>query len=114
MKLFVALILALQGVIYTYDGWTGVIYFSEEVKNPSRDLPLSLALGTAIVVALYVAANVVYLNVLPLNGVPQGATVLARGIKYAAEERVGTAVMQQMFGSTGAALMAGGVLEVGD
>jgi basic amino acid/polyamine antiporter, APA family len=58
------------------------------------------------VIALYIAANFVYLTVLPLDGDPNGATVFARGIKYAAQDRVGTAVMYQMFGATGAALMA--------
>ncbi len=104
------LAVAQVGSLFSADAWNNVTFTAGEVKNPSRDLPLSLALGTAIVIALYVAANVVYLNVLPLNGDLQGTTVLARGIKYAAEERVGTAVMQQMFGSTGAALMAVAIL----
>jgi APA family basic amino acid/polyamine antiporter len=76
------------------------------VQNPKRNLPLSLALGTGVVIALYFLANVVYLNVLPFDGDPAGATVMARGIKFATSDRVGTAVMQQMFGSSGAAFMA--------
>jgi APA family basic amino acid/polyamine antiporter len=67
---------------------------------------LSLALGTGIVTLLYIAANFVYLMVLPLQGDPHGTSVLARGIQYAADDRVGTAVMQQAFGASGAALMA--------
>jgi basic amino acid/polyamine antiporter, APA family len=100
------LAVAQVGSLFSADAWNNVTFTAGEVKNPSRNLPLSLALGTGIVIALYVAANFVYLNVLPLNGDPNGATVMARGIQYAAEDRVGTAVMQQMFGSTGAALMA--------
>jgi len=73
-------------------------------------LPLSLALGTGIVIALYIACNFIYLSVLPLNGVAGGATVLERGIKYASEERVGTAVMTQMFGPTGGLLMAAAIM----
>src|SRR5207237_8202586 len=81
-------------------------FAAAEVKNPQRNLPLALALGTGIVITLYTAANFVYLSVLPLAGDPNGATVFARGIQYAAADRVGTAVMQQMFGPLGASLMA--------
>jgi APA family basic amino acid/polyamine antiporter len=62
------------------------------------------------VIALYIACNFIYLNVLPLEGVQHGATVLERGIKYATEDRVGSAVMTQMFGSLGGALMAVAIL----
>src|SRR5581483_6508278 len=72
--------------------------------------PLSLALGTGVVIALYIACNFIYLNVLPLDGVANGATILERGIKYASEDRVGTAVMTQMFGAAGGALMAFAIL----
>ena len=76
------------------------------MKNPSRNLPLSLALGTGVVIALYIACNFIYLTALPLVGSPTGATLLERGIQYAREDRVATAVMTQMFGSAGGALMA--------
>jgi APA family basic amino acid/polyamine antiporter len=87
-----------------------VTFTAGEVKNPSRNLPLSLALGTGVVIALYIACNFIYLNVLPLDGSPTGATILERGIKYAAEDRVGTAVMTQMLGALGGALMAVAIL----
>ncbi|HJZ69813.1 MAG TPA: APC family permease [Blastocatellia bacterium] len=67
LKLFVALILALQGVIYTYDGWTGVIYFSEEVRNPARDIPRSMFGGVLSVIALYLLVNLAILYVLPIS-----------------------------------------------
>jgi APA family basic amino acid/polyamine antiporter len=94
------------GSLFSADAWNNVTFTAGEVKNPKRNLPLSLALGTGTVILLYIAANFVYLNVLPLDGSPTGQTVLERGIKYAAEDRVGTAVMFQMFGATGAALMS--------
>ena len=53
-------------------------------------------MGTGVVIALYVACNFIYLNILPLDGNPAGTTILERGIKYATEDRVGTAVMTQM------------------
>lgn len=104
------LAVAQVGSLFSADAWNNVTFTAGEVKNPKRNLPLSLALGTGIVIALYVLANVIYLNVLPLDGNAQGASVMARGIKYAAEDRVGTAVMQQMFGGTGAGLMAIAIL----
>jgi APA family basic amino acid/polyamine antiporter len=94
------------GSLFSADAWNNVTFTAGEVKNPKRNLPLSLALGTGTVILLYIAANLVYLNVLPLDGSPTGQTVLERGIKFASEDRVGTAVMLQMFGSMGAALMS--------
>lgn len=67
LTLFVAVILALQGVIYTYDGWTGVIYFSEEVRSPSRDIPRSMLGGVLSVIAIYLLVNLAILYVLPMS-----------------------------------------------
>jgi len=87
------------GSLFSADAWNNVTFTAGEVKNPRRNLPLSLALGTGVVIALYVAANFIYLNVLPLEA-----------IKTAANDRVGTAAMQQMFGGRGADLMAVAIL----
>jgi basic amino acid/polyamine antiporter, APA family len=108
----VATLLAVSqvGSLFSSDAWNNVTFTAGEVKNPSRNLPLSLALGTGIVITLYVAANFVYLLVLPMRGDPNGATVLARGIQYAAEERVGTAALTVMFGQAGAYIMAAAIL----
>jgi basic amino acid/polyamine antiporter, APA family len=100
------LAVAQVGSLFSADAWNNVTFTAGEVKNPSRNLPLSLALGTGVVILLYVLCNVIFLNVLPLDGSPNGATILERGIKYASEDRVGTAVMTQMFGAAGGALMA--------
>jgi APA family basic amino acid/polyamine antiporter len=59
-------IVALQAVIYTYDGWSGVIYFSEEVKHPARDIPRSLFGGVLLIIGIYLLVNVALLYVLPL------------------------------------------------
>jgi APA family basic amino acid/polyamine antiporter len=98
------------GSLFSADAWNNVTFTAGEVKNPKRNLPLSLALGTGIVILLYVLANVVYLSVLPFDGIANGATEMARGIKHATSDRVGTAVMQVMFGAKGAALMAIAIL----
>jgi len=104
------LAVAQVGSLFSADAWNNVTFTAGEVKNPHRNLPLSLALGTGIVIALYVACNFIYLNVLPLDGAANSATILERGIKYASEDRVGTAVMTQMLGPTGGVLMALAIL----
>ena len=102
----IVLAVAQVGSLFAADAWNNVTFTAGEVKNPSRNLPLSLALGTGVVILLYVLCNFIYLSVLPLDGTAAGATLLDRGIKFAAEDRVGTAVMQQMFGGVGGRLMA--------
>jgi len=100
------LAVAQVGSLFSADAWNNVTFTAGEVQNPRRNLPLSLAIGTGVVIPLYIAANFIYLMHLPFDGDPNGADVIARGIKYASSDRVGTAALQQMFGSSGAALMA--------
>jgi APA family basic amino acid/polyamine antiporter len=101
-----ALAVAQVGSLFSADAWNNVTFTAGEVKNPNRNLPLSLALGTGVVISLYIACNFIYLAALPLWGSPTGATLVERGIQYASEDRVATAVMTQMFGSAGGGLMA--------
>ena len=108
--MFTIVAAAQVGSLFSSDAWNNVTFTAAEVKNPKRNLPLALALGTGAVTLLYVLANVVYLNVLPLHGDAQGASILARGIQHASEDRVATAVMQVMFGPSGAAIMAVAIL----
>ena len=63
----VAFVLALQAVIYTYDGWTGVVYFSEEIRDPGREIPRALFLGVVSVSAIYLLLNISFLHVLPVG-----------------------------------------------
>jgi APA family basic amino acid/polyamine antiporter len=67
MALIVAIVLSLREVIYTYDGWSGVIYFSEEVTDPARDIPRSLFGGVLTITAIYLLVNVALLYVLPVS-----------------------------------------------
>jgi len=97
---------AMVGSLFAMDAWNNVTFTAAEVKNPARNLPLSLAFGTGLVIFLYTLANVAYMRVLPITGDPQGATVLARGIEFAADGRVATAVAQVIFGPAGAIVMA--------
>ena len=66
MALALALVVALQGVIYAYDGWTGILYFSGEVSESARDIPRSLFFGVVAVIALYLLLNIAFMLVLPL------------------------------------------------
>ena len=67
--LLVSVVLALQAVIYTYDGWTGVIYFSEEVRDPARDIPRAMFGGVLSVIAIYLLVNLAVIYVLPISQV---------------------------------------------
>jgi APA family basic amino acid/polyamine antiporter len=67
MALAAAFVLALQAVIYTYDGWSAGIYFSEEIENPGRDIPRSLIGGVLAVIAIYLLVNLAMLAVLPIG-----------------------------------------------
>jgi len=98
--------IAQVGSLFSSDAWNNVTFTAAEVRNPQRNLPLALAVGTGVVIFLYVMANFVYLSVLPLAGDMNAATVLGRGIQHASEDRVATAVMQQIFGAGGAQIMA--------
>ena len=63
----IAVIVSLQAVIYTYDGWAGVIYFSEEVQQPGRNIPRALFGGVVTITAIYLLVNVALLYVLPMT-----------------------------------------------
>lgn len=101
---------ALVGPLFSSDAWNNVTFTGAEIINPKRNLPLALFLGTTIVCALYLGCNWVYLRVLPFFGTGQGAGPLARGIQYAAEDRVATAAMHVMLGTAGSWLMAAAIM----
>lgn len=101
---------AMVGSLFSSDAWNNVTFAAAEVRDPRKNLPLALGLGTGLVSLLYVVANVAYLSVLPFHGDPNGAGALARGIQYAAQDRVGTAAMEVMLGPAGAVVMAVAIL----
>jgi len=111
--LFVAVCVAQTNSLFSADAWNNITFTAGEVKNPKRDIPLSLALGTFLVIGLYLLANVAYLLALPLSGDPaalaanpQTTDPIARGIQHAASDRVATATAQVIFPDYGAAVMA--------
>ncbi len=111
MVSFLTVIAVVQvGSLFSSDAWNNVTFTAGEVQNPRRNLPLSLALGTGVVLLLYIACNFIYLAVLPLHGSPDGTSIVARGIQFASEDRVATAVMEQAFAGYGAKIMALAIL----
>src|SRR5437773_9409675 len=68
--LFVGICVAQTNSLFSADAWNNITFTAGEVKNPRRNVPLSLALGTGMVIGLYLLANVAYLVTLPLEGVP--------------------------------------------
>src|SRR3954464_11929493 len=58
VALVAAIVMALQAVIYTYDGWTGPLYFGEETRDPGRSVPRSMVVGVLLVILIYVLVNV--------------------------------------------------------
>jgi APA family basic amino acid/polyamine antiporter len=127
---------AMVGSLFSADAWNNVTFTAGEVRNPHRNLPLSLFCGTGLVISLYLLANVAYLSSLPIHGVPEmkplpeatgdpaqdqankvanaGRKMLPnvvpkpilKGIAQADHDRVGTALMEVASPEWGAALMA--------
>ncbi len=93
--LFVALCVSQVGSLFSADAWNNIGFTAAEVKNPKRDVALSMAFGTIIVITLYCLANLAYLFALPLNQ-----------IQNAPDDRVASAALQAVFGPAGAAVMA--------
>jgi basic amino acid/polyamine antiporter, APA family len=93
--LFVAFCVAQVGSLFSADAWNNITFTAGEVKNPRRNIPLSLAAGTAMVTGLYLLANVAYLCLLPLHQ-----------IQHAPDDRVATAAMDVVFSHAGPAIMA--------
>ena len=110
VNLFVILAVVQVGSLFSAEAWNNVTFTAGEVKNPRRNIPLSLVLGTGFVLTVYFLVSLGYLLVMPMHGDADGATVMARGIQHATEDRVGTAVLEQIFHSGGAYIMAAAIL----
>lgn len=92
--------------LFSSDAWNNVTFIAGEIKEPKKNIPRSLMLGTLIVTVVYVLANVSYLALLPLQGNPVGEDALAKGIMFASNDRVGAAAASVIMGSTGVFLMS--------
>ena len=90
---------AMVGALFSSDAWNNVTFTAGEVRNPKRNLPLSLAMGVGVVSTLYLACNFIYLSVLPLDA-----------IKTAPQDRVATAAAAVIFGPVAVKLMAAAIM----
>src|SRR6266403_1743570 len=97
--LFVALGVAQVGSLFSADAWNNIGFTAAEVKNPKRDVALSMAFGTIIVITLYCLANLAYLFTLPLVQ-----------IQTAPDDRVASAALNAIFGPPGAMIMAAAII----
>lgn len=90
-----AIAAAMVGSIFSSDAWNNVTFIAGEMKNPQRNIGLSLFLGTGIVTLIYVSANLMYLNVLPL-----------KELAFAADDRVAVAAANKIFPGVGTYVIA--------
>jgi len=90
-----AIAASMVGSIFSSDAWNNVTFIAGEIKNPKRNIGLSLFLGTLIVTVIYIAANLMYLSVLPLNE-----------IAHAPSDRVAVAASKVIFGNIGTYVIA--------
>lgn len=93
--LVVVFCVAQVGSLFSSDAWNNITFTAGEVKDPQKNIPLSLVLGTGLVISLYILANFAYL-----------ATLSLQQIQNAPEDRVGTLALQTIFGAGGAVIMA--------
>lgn len=97
--LLLALAVAQVGSLFSADAWNNIGFAAAEVKNPKRDVALSMVIGTVIVITLYILSNLAYLCALPLQQ-----------IQTAREDRVATAALAAIFGLKGAWIMAAAII----
>ena len=93
--LFVGICVAQTNSLFAADAWNNITFTAGEVKDPKRNIPLSLAFGTMLVIGLYLLANVAYLVTLPIEA-----------IKAVPADRVASATVDAIFPGRGAAIMA--------
>lgn len=106
MALLAAFGVSMVGSLFSSDAWNNVTFIAGEIKNPGRNIPRSLIYGTLIVTVLYLLANLAYLSLLPLHGLPAGVDVAAKGIQFAQYDRVGTAAASVIWGNNAVFIMA--------
>lgn len=85
--------LALAGAFWAYDGWNNVTFVAGEVKDPKKNVPKALALGTLIVMAVYLIINIAYLYILPID-------------KIAKSPLVGATMAEEIFGTMGGSIIS--------
>jgi len=95
ISLLGAIAAAMVGSIFSSDSWNNVTFIAAEIKNPKRNIGLSLFLGTLVVTLIYVAANLMYLNVMPMDQIAKPE-----------EDRLAVAAASVIFGAAGRSIIA--------
>ncbi len=93
--------------LFSSDTWNNVTFIAGEIKDPKKNIPRSLFLGTLLVTIIYILANIAYLSLLPMNGSPVSETAIGKGIMFASQDRVGAAAANVILGNIGVFVMAG-------
>jgi APA family basic amino acid/polyamine antiporter len=96
---FVAICLSQTGSLFSADSWHNIAFAAGEVKRPQRNVTLAMVIGTTVVIALYILANIAYLVTLPLAA-----------IQHAPADRVGTATLKVIFPGVGTSVMAAAIM----
>lgn len=92
--------------LFSADAWNNVTFIAGEIKDPKKNIPRSLFLGTLIVTVLYILANVAYLALLPLQGNPAATDAYNLGIQFAPNDRVAASAAEMLLGNTALYIMA--------
>ncbi len=92
--------------LFSSDAWNNVTFIAAEIKDPKKNIPRSLFLGTFIVTIIYILANVAYLALLPMHGSPTATDAMGQGIMFSSNDRVGAAAASMIFGNPAAYIMA--------
>src|SRR5207247_11171629 len=95
LGMLIAICVGQVGSLFSADAWNNITFTAGEVREPRRNIPLSLLFGTGLVITLYLLANVAYLCLLPLEK-----------IQNAPDDRVATAAIETVFSGAGAVIMA--------
>ncbi len=106
IAIFTALGVAMIGALFSSDAWNNVTFIAGEIKEPQKNIPLGLFIGTSLVTIIYVLANLAYLMLLPVKGDPNSHEVMAQGLMFAQNDRVGTAALFVVFGNVSKYIMA--------
>jgi len=103
--------LALVSILWAYDGWADLSFVAGEVKDPQRNMPRALFLGTAGIIVIYLSVNAVYLKLIPLERMPGSPLIAADAAQLvlgaAGVAFVSAAVMVSAFGSLNGSMMVG-------
>lgn len=110
ISFFSGFMVALAGAFWAYDGWNNITYIAGEVRNPNRNIPLALAVGTLIIITVYVLINIAFIYVMPIEQMAQSSLVAADAATISmgaiGGAFVAAAVMISTFGTANGTILA--------